>query len=136
MIRRVVPLLIALAVGGAPVALEACQAVCASAPAHSARTVAQDDAPHQQTASHHPSCHEESAAPQQVSSPTRACDHEDQTTVPGIGAAHHSDRLMLLAMPARAADAVTFGRLLRPAPAHRSASPGGIEISLSTPLRI
>jgi orotidine-5'-phosphate decarboxylase len=136
MIRRIVPLLIALAVGGAPVALEACQVVCASAPAHSARTVAQDDALHHQTASHHPSCHEASGAPQQVSSPTRACDHEDQTTSPGIGAAHHSDRLMLLAMPARTTDAVMFGRPLRRAPAHRSASPGGIEIPLTTPLRI
>jgi len=86
MLRRIAPLLLALAVAGAPVALELCHIACASlSPQPGGRTGTHARAPHAA------SCHDaaESAAP--LSLHAHACDHGDDLPTPaGVGSARHS----------------------------------------------
>lgn len=77
MMKRLAALLIALAVGAAPVALEVCQLTCASAPtpADVAHT-ADADAVHHGGASQ-PSCHQAGNGAHTLSQRSAPCDHDD-----------------------------------------------------------
>jgi hypothetical protein len=91
MVKRMFPLLLALAVAGAPVALEACQVACASTSAHTAMTQAKHDGAHL--------CHEDAVKPgPQLSDVPHACDHDsDQPSTPSIASAR-STRVVPLAL--------------------------------------
>ena len=119
MVKRVLPLLLALAVAGAPVALEACRIACASMPMP-----------------HHPSCHENRAAPQQLSPHTRPCDHGTEVTAPSVAAARNSDSAMAVALAVLA----NHGAALVPTRDHTdvppSALPNRVDVRLAIPLRI
>ena len=84
MVRRLLPFVVALTVGAAPVALEACQSVCASSMAHAA-------APH--SAMSHARhggghlCHDGTAANgPQLSQAPHTCGHDrdDQSPAPNV----------------------------------------------------
>jgi hypothetical protein len=86
MLRRITPLLIALAIAGAPVALELCHIACASLPAQlGIATAAHGDA------SHTASCHEAAELPAPLSLHAHPCGHGDDLPAPaGIESARHS----------------------------------------------
>jgi hypothetical protein len=86
MLRRIAPLLLALAVAGAPVALELCQIACASlAPQPDAATAAHGHS------SHSASCHDTAESPAPLSFHAQPCGHgDDLSPTPAIGSARHS----------------------------------------------
>jgi len=90
MVKRVLPLLVALAVAGAPVAMEACGFACMSSMAHSATahpamSSASDDGSH--------SCHDGAAEDgPRLSHGSHACSHngEDQLPASSVVAAYRT----------------------------------------------
>jgi hypothetical protein len=85
MLRRLPQLLLAVAIAGAPVALELCQIACASLSAPSgARAGAHSHAPHAA------SCHDAAESPAPLSLHAHACDHGgDLPTPAGVASARH-----------------------------------------------
>ena len=78
MMKRLAALLIALAVGAAPVAVEIRQLTCASRPMHShAMQAAGAHAMHHGGNASQPSCHETRKAAHTVSPDSAPCDHND-----------------------------------------------------------
>jgi hypothetical protein len=86
MLRRIAPLLLALAVAGAPVALELCHIACASlAPQPDTATAAHGHS------SHTASCHDTAESPAPLSLHAQPCGHgDDLSPTPAIGSARHS----------------------------------------------
>lgn len=86
MLRRIAPLLLALAVAGAPIALELCHIACASrSPQADAHTGAGSGA------AHVASCHDATDSPAPVSLRAHPCDHADDLPTPaGIESARQS----------------------------------------------
>lgn len=128
MLKRVLPLLLALAVAGAPAALEACAVACASSMAHPATTDAAHDHP----------CHDK-AAPQgpQVSSPPHACSHGgDLPSTPSVAAAQNTSVVVPLALVVASTTLVAPVRapMLASAFTARSLDPAGLRLAI--PLRI
>lgn len=97
MLRRIAPLLLALAVAGAPLALELCHIACASVSSQAdARTGVQSQGPHAA------SCHENMDSPAPRSLHAYPCGHGDDLLTPaGIGSARHSKvgRSLVAAIP-------------------------------------
>src|SRR4029079_10775350 len=97
MLRRIAPLLLALAVAGAPLALELCHIACASVSSQAdARTGVQSQGPHAA------SCHENMDSPAPRSLHASPCGHGDDLLTPaGIGSARHSKvgRSLVAAIP-------------------------------------
>ena len=90
MMKRLLPLLVALAVGGAPVALEACQVACASPVGHAGMSH-----PAMSHATHDggQSCHDDATMRgPRLSQLPHTCDHdgEDQSPAPSVGATQTS----------------------------------------------
>jgi hypothetical protein len=136
MARRLFSLVVALAIAGAPVALEACQIACAS-------TVVPSTAAHDAHQAHHhhatPAerpCHEAPAAPHHLSPEAPPCDHDDAATVPSVTVARTSDVVLLYAaaIPPIADVASTTASAIVPTP--QSTLPERLEIRLARPLRI
>jgi hypothetical protein len=109
MLRRLLPFVVALALAGAPLALAACQVLCASSMAHSAgaQTVV-NDAPHD--GSH--ACHDAAAGNGPLlSQAPHGCDHggDEQAPAPGVAAAQGGSIAVPLAL-------VAVSRVTLPAP--------------------
>jgi hypothetical protein len=93
MLRRIAPLVLALAVAGAPVALELCHIACASRSSQAdAPTGVHTHAPHVA------SCHEAADSPAPLSLHAHRCDHGDDLPGPaGLGSARQSKLVSLVA---------------------------------------
>jgi len=133
MLRRIAPLLLAVAIAGAPVALELCHIACASVSARSGGpTGARTRAPHAA------SCHDAAEAPAPLSLHAHACDHGDDLPTPaGVASARHgrfgaSPAAALPLTGGIAATPVKSRRWLR----LRSVHPSAARADLTLPLRI
>ena len=123
MLRRIAPLLLALAVAGAPVALEFCQIACASlTPQADARPGAQQQVPHAAA------CHDATPSPAPLALQGRACDHGDGLPTPaGLESARQSKFHTSLAAAIEPIDSVAgipvrTQTALRSRPSDRSAA--------------
>ena len=76
MMKRLAAILIAVAVGAAPVAVEICQLACASRPMHS-HAVHTADAYGMHGNASQPSCHDTAQAAHTLSPDSAPCDHND-----------------------------------------------------------
>jgi hypothetical protein len=130
MLKRVLPVLLALAVAGAPVVFEACHATCASTMAGRGPSGATGDG--------HQPCHDDTAPRgPQLSHAPHACDHGgDLPSAPTLSAARDTSAASLLGL------IVTSPTIVAPlqtpsfwtALAARSLEPAGLR--LAAPLRI
>lgn len=119
-------LLLALAVGSAPVALEVCRIACESMQMHP--IVAH-------TTAHHSSCHESGTGAPTASVHAHTCHHGSETT-PGIAVARPSDHATPLAAGLPATHTAAFvGRSARPSEGP-SLLPALAAVRLAIPLRI
>jgi hypothetical protein len=137
MVKRLFSLVVALAIAGAPVALEACQIACTSTSVHP--VVAHDTQPahHHHPTGAHGSCHEPRAAPHHLSPQAPACDHDDsEATVRSVTAARTSDGVLLYA--AAVPPIADLGSAAASAfvPIRQSTLPDPLEIRVASPLRI
>ena len=136
MVKRFFSLVVALAIAGAPAALEACQIACAST---AVLPMAAHDA-HQAHHHHAPAadkpCHELPAAPHHLSPQAPPCDHDGEATVPSVTAARTFDVVLLyaVAVPPIADVVSTTAATFVPTP--QSTLPERLEIRLASPLRI
>jgi hypothetical protein len=133
MIKRVLFVLIAVAIAGAPVALAVCEVTCASMSAHRMHA---DLMLTQHGAAHHAGCHDAARSPQQLSPHTRACDHDGETIPASLAAARNSIMVVPLAIAPSTTDVVAPGRLLTSLQLHEPSSPDRINIRLARSLRI
>jgi hypothetical protein len=138
MVNRLFSLVVALAIAGAPVAMEACQIVCASTSVHPMEAHGPHQAHHHHAAAADGSCHESPAAPYHLSPQAPPCDHDGRTeaAVPSVTAARASDAVLLCAaaVPSIADGGLAAASTL--VPNRQSALPDRLEIRLATPLRI
>jgi len=136
MVKRLFSLLVALAIAGAPVALEACQIACATT---SVRPMAEHDA--HQGHHHHStaaggSCHEPPATAHHVSPQAPPCDHDGEATVASVTAARTSDGVLLYAAALPPIADVVFAPSSPFLPTRQLTLPDRLEIRLASPLRI
>ena len=136
MVTRLFSLFVALAIGGAPVALEACQIACASTSVHpmAAHDARQDHRHHATAASG--SCHEQPATPHHLSSQAPPCDHDAEATEASIIPARTSDGVLPYAAAAPLVADVVLGAASTLVPTRQSTLPDRLEIRLASPLRI
>jgi hypothetical protein len=132
MIKRVLFVLIAVAIAGAPVALAVCEVTCASMSAHRMHV---EVTLTQHSAAHHGSCHEAARSPQQLSPHTRPCDH-DGAIPASVAAARNSIVVVPLAIAPSTTDVLARDRLLTSFQLHEPPSPDRIDIRLARSLRI
>jgi len=97
-VTRLGSLLIALAIAGAPVALEACQIVCESIPAQPAAAEQAHAHQHHHAAGSHSASHDESAPRHHLLRGATACDH-DADAAPSVVTARNADGGLLFAPP-------------------------------------
>ncbi len=91
MMKRLFALVVALAVVGAPAALEICQVTCESKGMQpSMPHGAQEHVAHQHTPADQAACHEHSGTPHRVSPVDGLCDHSTEST-PSLVAARNTD---------------------------------------------
>jgi hypothetical protein len=106
MLKRLLPLVIALAVAGAPVALEACQVVCSSSMAHPAMAhTAMDHAGHDDGHA----CHDAAVGTgPQLSQGPHTCDHsrDGQPPAPNVVAPQPTAIAVALALVAASSGAI------------------------------
>jgi hypothetical protein len=130
MVKRMLPLLLALAVAGAPVTLEACQVACASTMGHRAMSGGAAHDTH--------SCHDEAAKPGPLlSQMPHPCNHDGGLpSTPTIAAAQDSGKAVPFALVVTIAAMVAPLRAptLRAPSATRSPRPAGLQ--LAVPMRI
>jgi len=136
MVKRLFSLAVALAIAGAPVALEACQVACASLLAHPTAAHDAQQGHHHHAAAADGICHERPAAPHHLSPQPPLCDHGGEATVPGVIAARNSDGVLFYAAAAPPIADVVFAAAPTFVPIHQSTSSDRLEIRLASPLRI
>ncbi len=101
MVRRVLSLAVALAIAGAPVALQACALACGSTLARPMASHDTHDAHDQPAAATDSSCHEPSGPALILSPQAPHCDHDGEASVARVAAVHVSDGLLLAAAAIR-----------------------------------
>jgi hypothetical protein len=136
MVKRLFSLVVALAIAGAPVALEACQIACASMSSHPTHAHAMHRVHHHHATAADESCHETAVAPHQLSPQAPACDHDAEATVPTVAAARTSDGVPLIAATVPPVADVVFVHASTFVQARQSALSDRLEIRLASPLRI
>jgi hypothetical protein len=136
MVRRLSSLVIALAIAGAPVALEACQIACASTTVHPMAAHDARPAPHHHATPVDRPCHEHAPATHQLSPDVPPCDHDGEAIAASVTAARTSDGVLLYAVAAPAVADVVFAAASTFVPTRQSTLPDRLEIRLATPLRI
>jgi len=136
MVKRLFTLVLALALAGSPVALEACQIACSS-------TLADPMTAHDTHQGHHHhatpadgSGHESPAAPHHLSPQVPPCDHAGDTTIPSVTAARTSDGVLLDAVAVPPIEDVVLAGAATGAAAARLTLPDRLEIRLASSLRI
>lgn len=136
MLKRLFSLVVALAIAGAPLALEACQIACASTPIHPM-------AAHDAHLNHHHhgtaaggSCHEPPATPHHLSPQAPPCDHDGEANVPSVTAARTSDCILLHAAEVQSIADVVFTAVPTFVPSGQSTLPDRLGIRLASPLRL
>ena len=120
MVKRLVSFVIALALAGAPVALDACRIACEK----TTPAVA------------HQSCHEMTDGQGLLSPDAPPCDHDDATVVPSVASARTADAALIGAGAAPAIEPFVFVRTARAVHFRQSALPDRLGIRLASPLRI
>lgn len=136
MVKRLFSLLVALAIVGAPVALEACQIVCASTLVHPMAAHDTHQAHHHHVTAADKSCHEPRAAPHRLSPQAPPCDHDGEATVPSVAAARASDGVLLHAAAVPPIADVVVAAASTFVPTRQSTLPDRLENRLARPLRI
>ncbi|HEY7190470.1 MAG TPA: hypothetical protein VH436_28155 [Vicinamibacterales bacterium] len=134
MVTRFFSLVVALAIAGAPAALEACQIACASTqptPAHDMH-----QAHHHHSAAAAESWHEAPAPADRLSPHAPACDHNDGATILSTIAGRASDTVMLLAAPVPPFSRVVHDDAFTAGHVDRAAPPDHPGIRVASPLRI
>ena len=135
MVKRLFSLVVALAIVGAPVALEVCQFVCASTLVHPTGALDTHEAHHHHATAADKGGHEPPAA-HHLSPHAPPCDHDAEATVPSVTAARASDGVSLYAAAVPPIAGVLFAAAATLVPTRQSALPGRLEIRLAIPLRI
>ncbi len=135
MVKRLFSLIVALAIAGPPLALEACQIACTSTSAHpmAAHGTHHDDHHH---AAAGETCHELPVTPQQLSPHAPPCNHDGEATVASVTAARTSDGVLLGPAAAPAIANVVVAASPTFVPLLQSPLPERLEIRLASPLRI
>jgi hypothetical protein len=131
--RRIAPLLLALTVAGAPVALELCHIACASLSSQAdARTGMHSHAPHMA------SCHDETFSPAPLSLHAHRCDHGNDLPAPAGIASARQDKLFTSLVAAIPLIGSFAGMPPRPHTAVQSQAPdrSAARIDRILPLRI
>ena len=136
MLKRLFSLIVALAIAGAPVALEACQIACASTSAHpmSAHDSHHDHDHHATAAGG--TCHESPGTPHQASPQAPPCNHDGETTVASVTAARTSDVVFLGVAAVTLFVDVVIAASPTFVSSGQSTLPDRLEIRLAGPLRI
>ena len=137
MVKRLFSLVVALAIAGAPVALEACQIGCEAASVHPMVAHDTHQAHHHHATNARESRHELPAAPHHVSPYAPPCDHDGEATVASVATARTAfDSVLLHAVAVSPiADVVLAARSTIAAP-RQLTLPDRLEIRLARPLRI
>jgi hypothetical protein len=135
MINRLLALMVALAVVGAPVALEVCQITCESKATQPSMSHADRHAAHDHTPADHASCHEHSGPRQQLSPVNGLCDHGTETT-PSLVAARSSYTGVSLLAAVPSIDFITLVRARDFVSVRESAWSDRLGIPLAIPLRV
>ena len=135
MVKRLFALVVALAIAGAPLALEACQVACASTSANPVAAHDTHHAHHHHAAAASGSCHEPPATPHHLFPQAPPCDHDGEATVPSVTTARGSDATLFIAnaLPCVADVVFAAASILETRP---STLPNRLEIRLASPLRI
>jgi hypothetical protein len=134
---RLFSLGVALAIAGAPIALEACQIACGSMPAQPAAVQhAHVHGDHHAAAASHASHHDAPAPPHRLLPQSAACDHDGDATAPSIVAARNSDGGLLAASPVVPGDEVVPAGATALVRIPRSTLPDCLGIRLASPLRV
>jgi hypothetical protein len=136
MIKRLLVLMVGLAVVGAPVALEVCQITCESKGVQPSMShTADGHAAHHHPQADHASCHEHSSARQQLSLVNGLCDHGTETT-PSLVAARSSYIGVSLLAAVPSIDSITLVRTRDFVSVRESAWSDRLLIPLAIPLRV
>jgi len=134
-VTRLCSLLIALAIAGAPVALEACQIVCESIPAQPAAAQHAHAHGDHHAAASHGAHHGVSTPLHHLLRDTTACDH-DADAAPSVVTPRNSDGGLILAPPPRAASDVVAAGAAAVVPIRELNLPHSLGIRLASPLRV
>ena len=134
-VTRLCSLLIALAIAGAPVALEACQIVCASIPTQPAAAEQAHAHHHHHAAGSHSAGHDASAPRHHLLRGTTACDH-DADAAPSVVTARNSDGGLLFAPPLLAGSDVVAADAAGVVSIRKLNLPDCLGIRLACPLRV
>jgi hypothetical protein len=136
MMKRLAALLIALAVGAAPVALEVCQLTCASHSTHSHVAHTADAHALHHGAASQPSCHQAGHAAAHTLSPGSAhCDHDDGAIASSLVTTRH-DTVAAAPVHVVVIDLANPGGAGRDDRGRVVLAPTRLELRLSSPLRI
>ena len=133
MVKRLFPLLVALVVAGAPVALEACQIVCAST---SVMAAADAHHGHDHGTKADGSCHEVPPATHHLTPQSPACDHDGKATVPSVVVARNSETAPQLAAVVPPLDDLVVVRRATFVHIRQALRPDRLESRLARPLRV
>ena len=136
MVKRLFSLMVALAIAGAPVALEACQVACASTSAHPMAAHDTHHKHHHHATAPGETCHELPATSQQLSPHVPPCNHDGEATVASVTAARTSGGVLLGPAAVPAIADVVFAASSTFVPPRQSTLPDRLEIRLASPLRI
>jgi hypothetical protein len=136
MVKRLFSLVVALAIAGAPVALEACQIACASRSVYPIAAHDTHQGHHHHATAADGSCHELPAAPNHLSPQAPPCDHDGEATAPSVTAARAPDSVLLYAAAVPPIANVVFAAPSTFVPIYQSPLPDRAEIRLVSPLRI
>lgn len=120
MVKRLLCLAIALALAGAPVALDACRIACGKATPADA----------------HQSCHEMADGQGLLSPDAPPCDHDAASVVPSVASSRNADTALIVAGAAPAVEPFAFVRTAAAVHLRPSALPDRLAIRLASPLRI
>ena len=136
MIKRLLALVVALAVASAPVALEVCHITCESKGLQPSMSHTADrHGAHRHTPADHASCHEHSGTRQQLSPVNGLCDHGTETTRSLVAAgSSYTDVSLLAAVPS--IDSITPVRTRDFVSVRESAWADRPGIPLAIPLRV
>lgn len=137
MTKRLLALMVALAVVSSPVALQVCQITCESRATQPLRShAANGHAAHHHTPAGHPACPEHAAETQSQLSPVEGpCDHGAET-IPSLIAARNFDTAVSLVATLPTIDSISFVSTHDSLCARQPAWLDRLEIPLAIPLRL
>jgi hypothetical protein len=134
-VKRLLALMVALAVISGPVAMEVCQITCESKAAQPSTPRAGEGHAHRHMPAGHAACHEHGGAPQQLSPLDGPCDHGAEVA-PGLVAARNFDTAVSLLAALTTVDSISFVSTHDFLFVRQPAWLDRLEIPLAVPLRL